>query len=582
MIWFDKITDLQYYHQSKDVPCYCEAIAYPTDMFLQGHINNGNGSYILKIYVYSADGLIQYEEATSYFDYYFGKIPGHGTHFFNARLKSFSPAMCAHECYVLRAEVIQSNGVIVFNKYTERYCQNNCCDVARNITFEQTGFSPLVIDGGDISDPLVEVLGNEVTLAGASSEIFIPAGNCGEQLIRILSKFDCIDKFTGDFYGTADEVLSGDASFAYRKITTLRGRIVRRPRDIKREISYNCKLQRSESAAQYLLEGFEYLPPWKMYEIEGQLHANRIWVDDFSGVREYQFAGGTAFKQVSKCFEFFKLEVALEDCTQRQIFGCMPDCKTSQNFDGSDKIYVLPGTYNGGAFYNSSKQLIANDYQGLLDYFRTRNGVTHVNDIDTVSIGCDVYKVFGVTSDGYIDAYIYYDAPAPVNKVHARNADNIIDLCAGLPAVCALPAAVSFSVAEHICDIPVPGVFAVDDTDTDEVVMVGFADWEPDMAETSGAAHNHEVAINLKVVNETLTEDPAHPGEPVHIGEVIAIIGSNGRPAETIALNSTNSSLPPDTFITIDTYGRIYYYGFSTAASASDVTIELNNITFNI
>ena len=49
MIWFDKITDLQYYHQPKNVPCYCEAIAYPTDMFLQGHIYNGNGSYTLKI-----------------------------------------------------------------------------------------------------------------------------------------------------------------------------------------------------------------------------------------------------------------------------------------------------------------------------------------------------------------------------------------------------------------------------------------------------------------------------------------------------------------------------------------------------
>jgi len=582
MIWFDKITDLQYYHQPKDVPCYCEAIAYPPDMFLQGHIYNGNGSYILKIYVYSADGLIQYEDATSYFDYYFGKMPGSDTHFFNARLRSFSPAMCAHECYVLRAEVIQSNGVTVFNKYTERYCQNNCCDTARNITFEQTGFLPLVIDGGDITDPLVEILGNEVTLAGVSPEIFIPAGNCGEQLIRILSKFDCIDKFTGDFYGTPDEVLSGDATFAYRKITTLRGRIVRRPRDIKREISYNCKVQRSESAAQYLLEGFEYLPAWKMYEIEGQLHANRIWVDDFSGIREYRFPGGTAFKQVSKCFELFKLEVALEDCTQKQIFGCKPDCNTSPNFDGSDKIFVLPGAYNGGAFYNSQKQLIANDYDGLLDYFRTRNGVTNVNDIDTASISCDLYKAFGVTSGAYIDSYIYYDAPTPVNKVHGRNADNINYLCTGLPAVCALPAVVSFSVAGHICAIPVPGVFTVNDTDTDEVVIAGFADWEPDIAETSGAVYNHEVTLSLKVVNETLAEDPAHPGEPIHLGEVIAIIGNNGRPLETIALNSTNSSLPPDTFITIDPYGRIYYYGFSTAASENDVTIELNNITYNI
>ncbi|HEY9176458.1 MAG TPA: hypothetical protein VIN07_02150 [Flavipsychrobacter sp.] len=582
MIWFDKITDLQYYHQPKDVPCYCEAIAYPPDMFLQGHIYNGNSSYTLKIYVYSADGLVQYEDATSYFDHYFGKVPGVGTHFFNARLKSFSPAMCAHECYVLLAEVIQSNGVVVFNKYTERYCQNNCCDTARNITFEQTGFSPLVINGEDITDSLFEVPGNDVVLAGASPEIFIPAGNCGEQLIRILSKFDCIDKFTGDFYGLPDEVLSGDANFAYRKITSLRGRIVRRPRDIKREISFNCKLQRSESAAQYLVEGFEYLPPWKMYEIEGQLHANRIWVDDFAGVREFQFAGGVAFRQVSKCFELFKLEVTLEDCTQRQIFGCKPGCKTSPNFDGSDKIFALPGTYNGGGFYNSTKQLIANDYGGLLDYFRTRNGVTHVEDVNTVLLNCDVYKVLSVSSNAYVDTHIYYDAPKAVNKVYARNVEAINDLCVGLPAVCAVPVAGSFSVAEHICAIPVPGVFTVDDTGTDEVTIAGFADWELDIAETSGALYNNEVTLSLKVTNETLTEDPEAPGEPIHVGEVIGIIGNNGRPAETIALNNTNSSLPPDTFVTIDPYGRIYYYGLVTEATATDVTIELNNITYNI
>ena len=419
-------------------------------------------------------------------------------------------------------------------------------------------------------------------LAGASPEIFIPAGNCGEQLIRILSKFDCIDKFTGDFYGTPDEVLSGDAGFAYRKVTTLRGRIVRRPRDIKREISFNCKLQRSESAAQYLLEAFEYLPAWKMYEIEGQLHANRIWVDDFAGMREFQFGGGIAFKQVSKCFELFKLEVALEDCTQRQIFGCKPGCKSAPNFDGSDKVFVLPGTYNGGGFYDTNKQLIAGNYDELLDYFRTRNGVSHVNDVDTGTLSCDMHKVLSVTSSAYIDSHIYYDMPIGSTKVYARNAEDINDLCTGLPVVCMLPSMGSITIAEHTCSVPVAGDFAVNDTDTDEVVVAGFAEWEPDIAETSGAVYHNEVTFSLKVINETLTEDPGAPGEPIHVGEVIGIIGSNGRPAETIALNNTNSSLPPDTFITIDPYGRIYYYGLVTEATASDVIIDLNNVTYNI
>ncbi len=580
MIWFDKITDLQYYHQPKDVPCYCEAIAYPTDMFLQGHIYNGNGSYTLKIYVYSADGITQYEDATAYFDYYFGKIPGPGTHFFNARLKSFSPAMCAHECYVLRAEVVQSSGVVVFNKYTERYCQNNCCDTARNITFEQTGFSPLIINGGDITDPLVEILGNDVVLAGASPEIFIPAGNCGEQLIRVLSKFDCIDKFTGDFYGIPDEVINGDANFAYRKITTLRGRVVRRPRDIKREISYNCKLQRSESAAQYLLEGFEYLPPWKMYEIEGQLHANRIWVDDFSGVREYQFAGGVAFKQVSKCFELFKLSVTLEDCTQRQVFGCTPDCITTTNFDGSNKIFAIPATYNGNGFYNSNKQLIAYDYDGLLDYFRTRNGAMQVNDVDMEDMTCTAYKVLSVTSGVDIDTHIYYDAPILSNKVYGVAAADINDLCTYLPKLCMLPVPGAWTIEEPVCTTPVQGVFTVEETGT--VAIAGYADWVEDEEETFASVYNNEVTFSIKVVNATITEDPGDPGEPVPVSEIIGIMAAVARPAAMVVLNSSNSTMPDDASIIIDSSGRIAYYGMVTEATATNVTIELNNITYNI
>ncbi len=580
MIWFDKITDLQYYHQPKDVPCYCETIAYPTDMFLQGHIYNGNGNYTLKIYVYSADGTVQYEDATTYFDYYFGRIPRPGTHFFNARLKSFSPAMCAHECYVLRAEVVQSNGVVVFNKYTERYCQNNCCDTARNITFEQTGFSPLIINGGDVADPLVEIFGNDVVLAGASPEIFIPAGNCGEQLIRILSKFDCIDKFTGDFYGIPDEVISGDANFAYRKITTLRGRIVRRPRDIKREISYNCKLQRSESAAQYLLEGFEYLPAWKMYEIEGQLHANRIWVDDFAGVREFQFAGGVAFKQVSKCFELFKLEVTLEDCTQRQVFGCTPGCITTTNFDGSNKIFAIPATYSGNGFYNSNKQLIAYDYDGLLDYFRSRNGAAQVNDVDMEDMGCTAFKVLSVTTGVDIDTHIYYDAPVATNKVYGVVATDINELCAYLPQICDIPTQGVWTVEEPVCATPVQGVFTVEETGA--VAIVGYADWVEDEAETFASMYNNEVTFSIKVVNATITEDPGDPGEPVPVSEIIGIVAAAARPETMAVLNSSNSTMPDDASIIIDNSGRITYYGMVTEASSTDVTIELNNITYNI
>ena len=579
MTWFDRIEDLQYYHQPKDVPCYCEAITYPQDMYLQGQMPAGNNNYTINIYVYSANGLTQYEDATTYFDTYFFKVPGIATHYFNARLRSFSPAMCAHECYILRVVVTQNDGVTMFNKYTERYCQNNCCDVARNISFEQVGFAPFVIS----NDPAFVSEAIDTVVAGSNSSLFIPSGSCGEQLIRIISKFDCIDNFTGDFYGTPDVIISGTPDFEYRKVTTMKGRIVRRPREITREISYNCKVQRVESTPQYLLEGFEFLPPWKMYEIEGQLHANRIYVDDFAGVREYRYSGGTPMKKIGNCYELFKLEAVMEDCTQRQVFGCKPDCTANGNFDGSNLIYAIPALYSGGAFYNSNKEMVAADYAGLMDYLRTRNGVAAVNDVAMDDMDCAAYKVVSVTTDGDVERHIYYDAPLANNKVFGRVVSDINELCSYLPKVCAVPVAGEFAVSVFVCAMPTSGTFTIEDIDTDTVAINGYGDWVKDAGETWGAVYHNEVTFSLHVTNDTITEDPDFPDDDVFIGAVqIGVVGSQGRPTGTVILNSSNNPLPEDVVVTIDDSGRVVYYGPATDATSTEVIIELNNLTYNI
>lgn len=574
MTWFDNIKDLQYYHQPKDLPCYCDAVAYPFDMYLQGQLQ-GNGNYSVSLYVYSADGITQYENATTYFDVYTGIMPN-GVHFFNSRLKAFSPAMCAHECYIIKAVVSQSNGMTVFEKYTERYCQNNCCDVPRNITLEQTGFSPMVI-GNASNDPTII---NTASIADPT--IFIPTGGCGEQLIRIISVFDCIDNFTGDFYGTPDTVLSGSANFEYRKITTLRGRIVRRPREINREMSYNCKLQRAESTAEYLLEGFEYLPPWKMYEIENQLHANKLYIDDFAGLREYQYAGGTPMKQISKCFELFKLEATLQDCTQRQVFGCAENCSKAVNFDGSNIVFAIPASYNEGGFYNSNKEYVATNYTELMDYLRTRTGATAVNDVDTVTMNCTPYKVVSVTSEGQIDSHIYHDAPIASNKVFGKTASNINDLCAGLPIICNKPTAGTITIEYLTCETPVNGSITVQEIVAAPVNINGFGTWEKQPTHTAGHLYNNEVTFSIMVINNTITEDPDAPGVGIPVYETIAVIGGQARPSGMIELNSSNNPLPVGVSITIDQMGRIIYNGPTTSATATNTTIHLTNLTYNI
>lgn len=595
MIWFDSIYDLQYYNQPKGVPCYCEALTYPHDLQLQGALDNSIDNYSIKLYVYSADGTTQYEDATSYFEYYFGKVTAstYPLHFFNARLKSYTPAMCQHACYILRVVVTGTiNGQVhtLFDKYTERYCQTDCCDVAKNVTIDQDGVS---IGSGTISTGGVDTIftsGNP-TGVGIATPVTAtpispatPMGACGEPLIRLVSTFDCIDNFTGEFYGVPDSTMSGTvATFQYVKVSTFKGRLVRRPRDISREISFNCRLLSAESTPVYLLEGFEFFPPWKMYEIESQLHAKYIYVDTYAESKLYQYAGDTPFSQVNSCFELFKLAATLQDCTQRQLYSCAPDCNKLTNPDDSNLLFAIPQGYQGGAFYDEQKVKVANDYEGLKDYLRTRDGVSAINEIDTGTLACEVYSVVTITTTKPITSSLFYDEPAASNRLSSLVVKEYNDVCATLPIYCATPVLSMFSLEEAVCATPQNGIYTVEALVPDVVGINGYGDWEEDSETSDASIWKGQVTFSLNVVNDQLTEDPEAVGEPIVIPSVIiGVIGGSARPDTIVALHSGNNSLSDDVYITIDNYGLIRYSGPVTAATANDVSILLSNLTYNI
>jgi len=49
-----------------------------------------------------------------------------------------------------------------------------------------------------------------------------------------------------------------------------------------------------------------------------------------------------------------------------------------------------------------------------------------------------------------------------------------------------------------------------------------------------------------------------------------------------VLLNNTNSNLPPDTVLLIDTQGKVQYAGYSTTATATGIEVEITNITYNL
>lgn len=568
MLWFSNKKELQYYNQTLGVPCYCEELIYPGDMLLQGHIPGGKGSgnYNISFEVWSTDGNTAYEVATSYFDYYFFTNPVNHLHYFTARLKTFSPAMCAHKCFLIRVGVtnIGDPNNYLFANWTERWCISDCCDTAKGV---------VVVQDGVIAPPIV--VGPVATTVPPGAQ---KLNDCGEPMIRLISRFDCEDNFSGDYYGRPDNILSG-SFIPFVKISSIKGRIVRRPREIKREMSYNCRLQQAESTPQYLLEGFEYFPAWKMTEIENQLHAGHIWVDDYTNYREYQFAGGVAFKQIHKCTELFKLETTLGDCTQRQVFGC-GDCNNTVSYNGAMKLYAIPAAYNGGSFYNENNQLVANDYDGLLNYLRALQGITQADDTDISELDADLYKVVSLSGVGSLPSFFYYDAPLQRNRVYGKVVENAGDLVSQGQS-CKQPAAADLTIEDVVCETPVAGIMTITDILPAEASLRSYGAWTvwPDVS--IAHIHNKQVTMHIKTFTNTIVQAP---DEDVLIDyEVIGTVDAAARPQVMAVLtNANNDNIPIGVFISIDNRGLIRYSGTPTTADENGTTIYLTNLVYNI
>ena len=144
VIWIDDLSELQFYNQTIWADCYCDLLVEANDLILQAPVTySPSGQYTLMVEVMQPDGLIVFEDATAYFEWYvFQGV--NGNYYMNIRANRFSPAMCANSCFILRVTIKRietfSSGEepvtierIIFQKFTERYCVDNCCLVAKSI-----------------------------------------------------------------------------------------------------------------------------------------------------------------------------------------------------------------------------------------------------------------------------------------------------------------------------------------------------------------------------------------------------------------------------------------------------------------
>lgn len=546
MIFIDDINSLQYYNSPGEQLCYCESVSQASDVFLQSILNAGVGNYSAAIYVYSTDGLTNIETATAYFTVTYGIDP-FSQRYFIAQLNTFSPAMCAQKCFILRVVITATGAGIVFDKYTEVYCQTSCCQTATSVTFAQDGV--VTTSGGTTSLTPIEA-----------------TDACGNKIIRLISSFSCFDNF-GNVPYTEGQY----------KSSSFKGRFVQRPAELTREISYNCNPQRSERAKTWALEGFEWFPAWKMSEIQDQLLAEFIYVDDGTTVRQMQFVGGTVFSKPSNCLEVFKLRATLQECTVRQTFGCAIPCAELTSY------FVIPQQYNSGAFYSDNGALIANTYDELLQWFNSQDGVTNVEDVDTSGLDCEVFGIAGVQGTALLPTSVYYDLVTQRNRVFAINQETLDGICGAVGASpCVKPVAGVTVITEIACATPVAGTTVIEDITPEVVPITNYGQWDTDFAATDASRYLNQLTLNIKSVNSTQYVVPA--GESITIiSTIVGTIGADGRPVTARTLNSTNTgTLTDDQSFTITPEGFIYFTGTVIATDTNEVTVEFTGLVYNI
>lgn len=550
MVFVDSIADLEYYFPNPQWGCYGDTVFEAHDILLQANGFEISGGYTAQISVCDPSGVF-IDDATANFDTFLASFVIAGTTYYyvNVRCDSFTSYMMSARCFILRVSITDTTTTeVVFDKYTQRY----------NLAPGATTFIPAVIMDG-------ESLPNCVP--GETSE-----GNCNRNFVKFKSTFDCIDTFTGDYYGEGN-VISGTNNypFTFERFSYIEGKIRRVPRAIKRTISINCRTQKTESTPLYLLTGNVTFPVWKVEEIEQMMLASHLYVDDV----EYQSEGGTIFEQFGptyNCQYRYKLTINLQKCFEWQIFGCVPSCESLSTY------YLFPRTFE--RLYDDSQQIIATDNDELTIYFKSQPGYKSVALLP-FNLPCPTYAIFNVQSSGVLPKFIYVDEITPASRIFPKqlpvNSTNLMPLCNGVTFNNQVPEAEVTGNESELIEVPLAEVTGYESMDANSYILqVDAADgFTINPNYSSAANYEGEVSLNISV-SSTVISDPL-------IAVPIAQINGNGIPATTkVIYGNDNPNLPPDSVLTINIDGSIVYTGNATSTSPGTIYVEFFMVKYYI
>jgi len=546
MYWFNR-EDLLYYHPNTGGYCYCELLIEPSDLLLQGRIPIVPPGTDMLVEAYEPDGLTLIENVTAYFIGIFAEDTN-GEGYFNIRCVTFPPSLC-DRCFVLRVVAttpVGSASTTVFDQYTQQYCIDDCC----------VGIGRLEVGEGAEKQVL--------TAYRASTR----TDKCGNPILRISSFFTCIDNYTGEYWGLARRIIEGinnpsqdDINFG--KVTNIRGLFKRLPREVKTTIALNCKTQKTEGTRLFMVQGSDFVPTWKMDEIEGQLSSYQVRINDI----EVKIQTSTPFQKIqpyqkTEAQEYFRLDTTVQQCRIWQIFGCASVCPTT----GQAKYATLKQGQSLYKVFDANGTPVATSLEDFKTYLLSQDGVSTVTDVSYVYGAYGYDTVLLVEGDGYIPSSFY------LNYVGADAAWLLVNEVIDLFNACPSAAIGSISDESDTCPSAVIGNITdeANSTITDTVYSTNV--W----AVQGGAiASLYNNTVRLDFVSRATSFANS---QDILSGEIVGFVINQFIPAVERIITE---NLPTDVTVIVGTDGFIRWFGpMTTGISYGEVTFT--NVIYNI
>jgi len=555
MRWYD-LTDLEYYNYNPIFGCYLDPIFEPYDLNLQCPNLALTDDYDITISVCDKTGAVL-EDATAYFDTFLGTytVAGVDYYYVGIRCDRWSPEMTSNLCFLLKVEIENPDTEeVVFSKYTQLYKLAGSTATPVPAVYIDTGFETLAL------------------------ELCVPAdepANCGNNYVKFGCAFDCIDNYTGEYYGEPSAITGeGTYPFTYERFTYIQGQIREEINEIKRTVSINCRTQKTEWTPKLVLFGTyqNAFPIWKKQDIERMMLASHLYVDDV----EYQSIGGKIFErfgtQAYNCQPRYKLSIPLQECYQYQISGCVPDCESYATY------YMFPQAFE--LIYNERKQPIAQDMDELEIYLKTQIGYKSSQQLPFL-LPCPVYGLIEVQSEGALPPYFYIDEPIPANRVFAKqlpiNTANLASMCNGITGTNQVGAPTIGDIVTIEENVGVPQLGNIVTVEYNEYINTITLEAEWDEEETYTNAVNY---LGVGTLNLSLsTDDYSSP----LVNTFIGTISENGRPLVTqVIYGDDNPNLLAGSMLTINPDGTIYYSGDANSTTMNTIYLEILNLQYNI